>query len=278
MEDERLRMEDERSVPRPSSFVSHRLLVRFVCLIAAVLCLLPISDKDVLLVLVPAISSFVAVSSIVSTRAIQPIFCLGIVAGLVALFRHRWFCRWVCPMGLCLDGASHLGRRLKRRPCRAMSIGRWLFALTLGGAILGYPLFLWCDPLALFSGIFLLGERDRMLAGAVSFLVVMLLLILSVLWPHVWCRGLCPLGAFQDFLYRISRSTIDGGRWTKVARSDFSSRSSLVQHPSSLVFHSLGTSCCEAYITRIANRGGFFGHLASGRARCFTAPEAPRCG
>ena len=239
-------MEDERSVPRPSSFVSHRLLVRFVCLIAAVLCLLPISDKDVLLVLVPAISSFVAVSSIVSTRAIQPIFCLGIVAGLVALFRHRWFCRWVCPMGLCLDGASHLGRRLKRRPCRAMSIGRWLFALTLGGAILGYPLFLWCDPLALFSGIFLLGERDRMLAGAVSFLVVMLLLILSVLWPHVWCRGLCPLGAFQDFLYRISRSirsiltrgqlsTVDDGQKSPGLISPVVRPSSNIPRPSSFI-------------------------------------------
>jgi len=136
----------------------------------------------------------------------QPILGLGIITGLVALFQHRWFCRWACPMGLCLDGASCLGRRLKRKPCRAMSIGRWLLALTLGGAILGYPLFLWCDPLALFGGLFLLTEQHQLLAGAVSFLLVMLLLSFSLLWPHVWCRGLCPLGAFQDLLSIMSRS------------------------------------------------------------------------
>jgi len=196
----------EKSVIKPTDLRNHfRLLVRFVCLIAAVLCLLPIGDKDGLMVLVPALSSFVAVTSILAAKTIRPILALGLIAGLVALCRHRWFCRWVCPMGLCLDGASCLGKRFKRKPCQTISIGRWLLALTLGGAILGYPLFLWCDPLALFSGVFLLTEQHQLLAGAVSFLLVTLLLIFSVLCPHVWCRGLCPLGAFQDLLSIISR-------------------------------------------------------------------------
>ena len=197
----------DESVMTPTDIRNHaRLLVRLVCLIAAVLCLLPISDNEALLALVPALSSFVAIASIIATRAIQPILGLGLVAGLVALFRHRWFCRWACPPGLCFDGASRLGRHFKRKSCQAMSIGRWLFAMTLGGAILGYPLFLWCDPLALFSGLFLLSERHQVLIGAVSFLVVALPLVFSVLWPHVWCRGLCPLGAFQDILSIMLRS------------------------------------------------------------------------
>jgi ferredoxin-type protein NapF len=157
------------------------------------------------MVLVPALSSFVAVTSILAAKTIRPILILGLIAGLVALCRHRWFCRWVCPMGLCLDGASCLGKQLKRKPCQTMPIGRWLLTLTLGGAILGCPLFLWCDPLAIFSGAFLLTEQHQLLAGAVSFLLVILLLIFSLLWPHVWCRGLCPLGAFQDLLSIISR-------------------------------------------------------------------------
>jgi len=156
--------------------------------------------------LVPALSSFVAVSSILAAKTIQPIFVLGLVTGFVALCRHRWFCRWACPMGSCLDSASCLGKRLKRKPYQAISIGRWLFALTLGGAILGYPLFLWCDPLALFSGVFLLTEQNQLLAGAVSFLLVTLLLTSSLLWPHVWCRSFCPLGAFQELLSIMSIS------------------------------------------------------------------------
>lgn len=240
-------MDSGSFVPRPSSLVSRSFPIRLVCFIAAVLCLIPVSDKDVVLAIVPALSSFVAVASIMAVRAIQPIFCLGLIAGFIALLRHRWFCRWACPMGLCLDGASHIGRSLKRKPCRTMSIGRWLFALTLGGAILGYPLFLWCDPLAIFSGLFLLTDRQQLPAGAVSFLVCILLLIFSVLWPHVWCRGFCPLGAFQDLLSRIIRSvrsilkpargrgTKDDGRQTPGLMSPVVRPTSLIHRPSSLV-------------------------------------------
>ncbi|MBW7990708.1 MAG: 4Fe-4S dicluster domain-containing protein [Planctomycetes bacterium] len=197
----------EKSVIKPTGIRNHfRLLVRLVCLIVAVLCLLPFRDNYAFLALVPAMSSLVAVTSILAAKTIQPILGLGLVTGLITLFRHRWFCRWICPMGLCLDGASCIGKNFDRKPCQTMSIGRWLLALTLGGAILGCPLFLWCDPLALFSGAFLLTEQHQMLAGAVSFLLVTLLLIFSLLWPHIWCRGLCPLGAFQDLLSIMSRS------------------------------------------------------------------------
>jgi MauM/NapG family ferredoxin protein len=197
----------DKTVIKPKGIRNHfRLLTRFICLIGAVMCLLPIRNKYVLLPLVPALSPFVAVTSILATKTFQPIFGLGLVTGLVALFRHRWFCRWVCPLGLCLDGASCLGRCFRRKPCHAMSIGRWLLALTLGGAILGFPLFLWCDPLALFSGLFLLTEQKQLFTGAVSFLLITLLLIFSLLRPNVWCRGFCPLGAFQDLLSIMSRS------------------------------------------------------------------------
>ncbi|MHC4351833.1 MAG: 4Fe-4S dicluster domain-containing protein, partial [Planctomycetota bacterium] len=85
------------------------------------------------------------------------------------------------------------------------------------------PLFLWCDPLALFSGLFLMAKRDQPLAGAVSFLLVTLLLIFSVLRPDVWCRGLCPLGALQDILSTVLRSIRSKPRrTTDVDRSDSS--------------------------------------------------------
>jgi ferredoxin-type protein NapF len=183
-----------------------RLLVRLVCLSAAVLCLLPINNRDALMALVPALSPFVALASILVTQTIQPILGLGLLSALVALFRQRWFCRWACPMGLCLDSASCLGQHLKRTPCQPLSVGRWLLALTLGGAILGCPLFLWLDPLSLFSGLFLLTEQGQLFMTAVSFILLAFLLTVSLLWPHTWCRGLCPLGAFQDLLAMMSRS------------------------------------------------------------------------
>ena len=195
-----------KSAEIPTRIRKHfRLLVRIVCFIGAVLCLLPILEKDIFLSFVPALSPFLTVTSILTVKTIRPILGLGLVIALIAIFQHRWFCRWVCPMGLCLDGASYMGKRLKREPCQSMSVGRWLLTLTLGGAILGCPLFLWLDPLALFSGLFLLTEHHLLLTGVISLLLVILLFVLSLLRPHIWCRGLCPLGAFQDLLFKMPR-------------------------------------------------------------------------
>jgi len=188
-----------------------RLLVRCTCLLAAVLCLLPVLPNRSLVQYVPAASAFVAITSLLTTGTLQPIMVLGLIATLLGLIRHRWFCRWACPVGLCMDGASHLGRRLKRKPSQGIQFGRWLVALTLGGAILGYPLFLYLDPLALFSGVFLATKHATVLFSWISILFFGLLLIVSLLWPNLWCGRVCPLGALQDLisaLFRYGRSLL----------------------------------------------------------------------
>ncbi|MBE0536195.1 MAG: 4Fe-4S binding protein [Phycisphaerae bacterium] len=181
-----------------------RLWVRVACLIAAILCLWPVHAR--LLPLVGAISPFVAVASLIAVRAFHAVLVLGLIVTLVVLFRHRFFCRWMCPTGLCMDGASNLGRRLKRKPWQGVSTGRWLLALTLGGALIGCPLFLWLDPLALFSGLFTAAAFPHDLAAWFSAFIFAALLIACILSPNLWCGGLCPSGALQDILAHLSRS------------------------------------------------------------------------
>jgi MauM/NapG family ferredoxin protein len=72
--------------------------------------------------------------------------------------------------------------------------------MTLAGACVGYPLLLWLDPLALL-GASLDIFHDR--GGAGSWWLVLGLagvLLISLLWPGLWCVRLCPLGATQDLL------------------------------------------------------------------------------
>lgn len=165
-----------------------RQVVRAACLLAAVGALWPFTAEVGSLRVVPSLSPFVAVSAGIAARAVPLAAWLGIVVGVVAMFQRRVLCRWICPTGLCLEGANWLGRRLKRNPGRWPSIGRWIVLLTLGGACLGYPLLLWLDPLALFAGVF----TTFGLAAVVAF---------TILWPGLWCGRLCPLGAFQDLLH-----------------------------------------------------------------------------
>jgi len=109
-------------------------------------------------------------------------------------------------MGVCMDVASGAGRRLGRRSARGPRLGQWIVFLTLGGALLGYPLLLWLDPLAIFAGVFDIigcGREPAAWAGASLFFATV---ALSMAWPGVWCSRLCPLGAFQDLLLQARRS------------------------------------------------------------------------
>jgi ferredoxin-type protein NapF len=191
---------DENHQPRRRT----RQVVRVVLLAAAVLLLLPLPKGSRLLVVVPALSPFVALASLLSTWTFQLATAIGLIVTIVVLIRRRWFCRWVCPAGTCADLAGRLGLRLHRRCPRVPPFGQWIALLTLGGALLGYPLLLWLDPLAMFSG-FLSIRNIRAVPGigwgAIAFAVI---LALSVVWPGVWCARLCPLGALQDLLSRLA--------------------------------------------------------------------------
>ncbi|HPC93439.1 MAG TPA: 4Fe-4S dicluster domain-containing protein [Sedimentisphaerales bacterium] len=178
-----------------------RWLVRCLSLVAAILVLLA-ARQSRWPVLVPALSPFIAVGSLLATRVVVATACLGLGVGFIAMLRPRWFCRWICPLGLCVDTASRLGRRCGRNPAKRFSPGRWIVLLTLAGACLGYPLLLWLDPLAVFSGAFgITGSRTGWLMALPLFLV----LTTSFVWPQIWCGRACPLGTFQDVLSHLAR-------------------------------------------------------------------------
>ncbi|MEN6575226.1 MAG: 4Fe-4S dicluster domain-containing protein [Phycisphaerales bacterium] len=180
-----------------------RWLVRTLCLLAAVLALWPILPVATAAALVPALSPFVAVSAILTTWGLPMMVWLGLI---VVLVRRRLFCRWVCPVGLCMDGASRLGRRLGRRTGSFPRLGPWIVLFTLGGACLGYPFLLWLDPLARFAGLFDLGSRGPTLGVVFSMVTFLAMLAISFRWPNAWCGCVCPLGAFQDLLSLVFQS------------------------------------------------------------------------
>ena len=186
--------------------VELRRLTRLIVLIACVMVLcLPGESWSVV---VPALSPLAAAALVLSTWTLPAFAVLGLVLALVACWRHRWFCHWVCPTGYCADGATWLGRRCGRRLRRVPTIGPALALITLAGACLGYPVLLWMDPLALLSSaIGPLPDRPGAVLswGSLGFVLIV---AISMWWPHAWCARLCPLGGLQDVLTPTGQSLV----------------------------------------------------------------------
>ncbi len=140
-----------------------------------------------------------------AARAFSVWMLLGIPVLVLGWFRCRWFCRYVCPMGFAAEAIGRLNPKARGRFARLPNIGRLLLLGMVGGALLGYPLFMWLDPLALFTGFF---SGWRLPLAASSFVLVLGflgILGISLVRPNAWCHRLCPLGAAQDLLMAARR-------------------------------------------------------------------------
>ncbi len=180
-----------------------RLYVRLGCFLAATLLLLPLPFwVDSSRIFVQA-SSFVTLCTILAGGAVWVGSILGLAFSVIAVVRKRWFCRYICPAGLLLDAAS--GLKLPGRTWwkRCPPIGKYVVLLTAAGAIMGYPLFLWMDPLALLNNAFSVYRAGGVLSAMASVSGMVLLLLLAITSGDFWCARICPLGATQDLLEKL---------------------------------------------------------------------------
>jgi formate hydrogenlyase subunit 6/NADH:ubiquinone oxidoreductase subunit I len=161
---------------------------------------------------VSAISPLVCVALVLVTHSAPWTILPAAAVALMAMVRRRWFCHWVCPTGCCADGVSWLGRRCGRRSTRFPAVGGALAALILIGACLGYPLLLWTDPLALWSGAVGVGIAPSHWAALAGIGGLACALLVSFLWPQLWCSRLCPLGSLQDWIAQGAAQCLKFGR------------------------------------------------------------------
>jgi len=174
-----------------------RPLSRWLALAAGVALVLPWWTVSVPL---SSFSPFVALGSALATHAVGLIVLLGVPALVLALLMPRGFCRFVCPVGFLQELLGELRPPGKTRWLRWPFFGRWFALLTLGGALVGYPIFLWLDPLAIFSGFFSAWRQPLTVAGVCAGLALPVALLFDFLLPKAWCMRVCPLGAMQELM------------------------------------------------------------------------------
>ena len=178
---------------------------RWLVLVTAVALAWPLRRDSSTSVVLPALSPFIAVASAASVRAVGPLALLALPVLLLALVYPRWFCRHGCPVGLLQEGVGRLRPKAPRHWLTWPAIGQWLVLLTLGGAVLGYPLFLWLDPLAIGNAFLNAWRQPIALATLLTGLGLPVLLLLDLAAPRLWCQRVCPLGATQDLLTQPRR-------------------------------------------------------------------------
>jgi ferredoxin-type protein NapF len=156
-------------------------------------------------VVISGASPLVALASLLVTRTFPWHGWIALGVLLLVVWRQRWFCHWICPMGFCADRATWLGGRLGRQRGRWPAVGQWIAVLTLAGACVGYPLLLWLDPLALLSAAMVPWRSQAGLRAWWSVSGIVAVLVFSLIWPHLWCARLCPLGGLQDTVHGLRR-------------------------------------------------------------------------
>ncbi len=127
---------------------------------------------------------------------------LGVAFLGLSLWKRRFFCRWVCPLGFLQDVLRSVRSRiltlfLKKSydlKYRFLSYVGIVFALATFAVILvGGLTFLWLDPLIILHGAHS-AHWCRLFLAAIGVSVL--------IFPRFWCWTLCPCGGTQEILWR----------------------------------------------------------------------------
>ncbi len=180
-----------------------RLYTRIACFVLAILLVCPSPLWVYHSQLLTQASSFVIICAIIAGGKTGMGALLGLGFSIAAIFRKRWFCGYVCPVGLILDRVPVAGKKRKTWWKRCPSIGKYIVLTTVAGLFIGYPLFLWMDPLVFFNSALSSYNASNILQGLIMVSGLAFLVILTVTAGSLWCSRICPLGATQDFLYMI---------------------------------------------------------------------------
>jgi polyferredoxin/Pyruvate/2-oxoacid:ferredoxin oxidoreductase delta subunit len=143
----------------------------------------------------PALSPLAVFSSALSQRELMLTAAAGLafLALLLAVWRGRFFCAWICPLGTLAEFEARLvPKTLLKKPLPRVN-GIVFFAILIG-AFLGIPVLLAFDPLAIFNRLPLALHWPFALAALLPGSMLAVALLLGLLRPMLWCSNVCPLG------------------------------------------------------------------------------------
>jgi ferredoxin-type protein NapF len=191
-----------------------RWVIQLTCFAGAIVLAWPLVPWKIAPRFFQEISPFVSLSSVIATRSIGVGAILALVVAIASSFKKRWFCLYLCPTGFLLENSSRFGMRKNRWWSKCPPVGRYVAILTIVGAIVGYPVLLWMDPLCIFTSPFALTKATNAYSVILVCLGLGVLVGATFVIGMLWCVRICPLSGLQDMLY-LSRKAL----WTRITAS-----------------------------------------------------------
>ena len=191
-----------------------RRLIQLTCFVGALVLVWPVLPWAIAPRVFVQASPFVALSSSIATRSISLGIVFALVVAVASSFKKRWFCLYLCPTGFLLENVSHAGLRKANWWSKCPPVGRYVAILTLVGAVAGYPVLLWMDPLCIFSSPFAVNKATNTISVILVSLGLGILVAATLVFGMLWCVRICPLSGFQDMLFSMRKAL-----WTKLTAS-----------------------------------------------------------
>lgn len=172
-----------------------------------------------------AFDPLVAISTTLADHSLYFHLVWALPLVVLTLVFGRFFCGWICPMGVLHHGLSFLGRPKKvsqrvaaNRPRPLYQVKYFVLLLMLGMALMGSTQIGLLDPIAftwralataiipaLDNTAFGLYQGDRHFHfSTLISLLFFAALALNFFIPRLYCRMLCPLGALLGWLSKFS--------------------------------------------------------------------------
>ncbi|MBF0263202.1 MAG: 4Fe-4S binding protein [Magnetococcales bacterium] len=172
------------------------------------------------------IDPLTALSGFLTSQTLYKGLAFALLILIPTLFLGRFFCSWICPLGIINQGLSHLFNRRRAvdnweenryRPLYRLKY--YLLVALVIFAMLGALQIGLLDPIALIYRSFslsVLPALDRVTGGGLFAQstvfhggVLIALILLAILLANrfitrFWCRALCPLGALLGFFSQWS--------------------------------------------------------------------------
>ncbi|MGA8012579.1 MAG: 4Fe-4S dicluster domain-containing protein [Candidatus Acidiferrales bacterium] len=183
-----------------------RRLIQLTCFVGALVLVWPVLPWAIAPRVFVQASPFVALSSSIATRSISLGIVFAFVVAVASSFKKRWFCLYLCPTGLLLENVSHAGLRKASWWSKCPPVGRYVAILTLVGAVAGYPVLLWMDPLCIFSSPFAVNKATNTISVILVSLGLGTLVAATLVFGMLWCVRICPLSGFQDMLFSMRKA------------------------------------------------------------------------